>query len=195
MKQDVDMPLKALLQFGSSARSKAGLLPAGLLLYGLLFIAPIQAQVNITKTSPLPGGTISNPYSTTFTATGCGSNCVWTVVSGTVPTGLSFSNSGVLSGTPTVAGTFNFTARATKTMDSDQMAYALTIAPALSITTASLAGGTANAAYSQTLAQNGGTSPYTWRSLRYSPRRYDACGQHRRYKWNSICCRNVQFHR
>ena len=167
------MPLKALLQFASSARSRAGLLPPGSFsLYGLLFVEPIQAQVNITKTSPLPGGTISNSYSTTFTASGCGANCVWTIVSGsgTVPTGLSFSTVGVLSGTPTVAGTSDFTVRATKTMASDQMAFSLTIAPALSITQHICWVSTANAAYSQTLAQTGGTSPYTWSiSCRFSP--------------------------
>ena len=154
----MNMALKYLLQFACSAISKAGLLLPGLLLCGLFFVAPIQAQVKITKTSPLPGGTISNSYSTTFTATGCGASCVWTLVSGsgTVPKGLSLSTSGVLSGTPTVAGTSNFTVRATKTMASDQMDFALTIAPALSITTATLAGATANAAYSRTLAQTGG---------------------------------------
>lgn len=160
----MNMALKSLLQFACSAKSRAGFLPSGLLLYGFFFVAPIQAQVNITKTSPLPGGTISNSYSTTFTASGCGNNCAWTLLtgSGAVPNGLTLNNDGVLHGTPTAAGTFNFTVRATRAMYSDQMAFSLTIASALSVTTASLAAATEDAAYSQTLAQTGGTSPYSW---------------------------------
>jgi PKD repeat protein len=44
----------------------------------------------------------------------------------------------------------------------DLGAYEYTPAAALSITTASLAGGTVGAAYSDTLAATGGTPPYTW---------------------------------
>jgi large repetitive protein len=64
----------------------------------------------ITSTSPLPDGVVTIPYSFTFEATSTQppiSN--WVVRSGAVPPGLILDiNSGVLSGTPTAAGTYTF---------------------------------------------------------------------------------------
>src|SRR5205823_2757130 len=60
-------------------------------------------------TSQLPGGTVGSSYSTTLSASGGTPPYSWSVSSGTLPTGLSLSSSGALSGTPTVAGSFPFT--------------------------------------------------------------------------------------
>jgi len=64
----------------------------------------------ITSTSPLPAGVTTIPYSFTFQATTTQppiSN--WVVASGALPPGLTLNNStGVLSGTPTATGTYNF---------------------------------------------------------------------------------------
>jgi large repetitive protein len=64
----------------------------------------------ITSTSPLPTGVTTIPYSFTFQATSVQppiSN--WVVSSGVLPPGLTLNNNnGVLSGTPTNAGTFTF---------------------------------------------------------------------------------------
>jgi hypothetical protein len=75
------------------------------------------------------------------------------------------SASGVISGTPTVTGTSNFTVQVTDANSlSAQKALNLTISstPPPSVTTTSLPGGTQNTAYSATLAATGGTSPYSW---------------------------------
>jgi hypothetical protein len=50
-------------------------------------------------------------YSQTLAATGGDGALVWSLDSGALPTGLSLSGAGVISGTPSAAGTFNFTVR------------------------------------------------------------------------------------
>jgi hypothetical protein len=58
---------------------------------------------------PLPPATIGVPYSQTLTASGGTPLYVWSVVSGVPPNGIALSPSaGVLSGTPTAAGSFTF---------------------------------------------------------------------------------------
>src|SRR6185503_10524914 len=87
----------------------------------------------------------------------------WSLNSGTLPAGLSLSAAGVLSGTPTAAGTSNFSIKVTDNAAAiGTKSFALTINAAPSITTASLPAGDAGTAYSQTLAVTGGTSPFTW---------------------------------
>ena len=63
-------------------------------------------------TTTLAGGTVGTPYSRTLTATG-DTPITWTLDSGTLPTSLTISTAGVISGTPTVANTFNFKVKAT----------------------------------------------------------------------------------
>lgn len=61
-----------------------------------------------TASTP-PSGTRNVAYSYQFLATG--PDPVFFVQAGTLPTGLSFGSTGLLSGTPTTAGTYNFTIR------------------------------------------------------------------------------------
>ena len=61
----------------------------------------------------LPGGTYNAVYSQTLTASGGVTPYTFAITSGALPTGLAFSSSGVLSGTPTAAGTFTFTVTGT----------------------------------------------------------------------------------
>jgi large repetitive protein len=134
-----------------------------------LLINPRTNPLSITTGSPLPSGIVGTSYSLTFAATGGTTPYRWSVASGSLPAGLTLSNAGVLSGTPTSVGTFNFTVRATDSgllAQTDNNTYNLTINPAIppiSITTASpLPTGNVGAAYSQTLAATGGTPAYTW---------------------------------
>jgi hypothetical protein len=128
------------------------------------FVLTINPALTITTASPLPGGAVGSSYSQTFAATGGTPPYTnWAVVSGALPGGLTLSTGGLLSGTPTASGTFNFTVRVTDTANvTADKAFVLTISPALTITTASpLPAGAVGAAYSQTFAATGGTPPYT----------------------------------
>jgi hypothetical protein len=63
--------------------------------------------LTITTSSTLPYGAAGSAYSQTLTATGGTGSYTWSALS-TLPTGLTLSSSGVLSGTPTTAGSYTF---------------------------------------------------------------------------------------
>jgi hypothetical protein len=73
------------------------------------------------------------------------------------------SSTGVISGTPTVSGTYNVTVKLTDTNGStDTKTYSLSVLSNLVITTTTIPTGTQNTAYSTTISGTGGTTPYTW---------------------------------
>jgi hypothetical protein len=125
--------------------------------------------LSITTTT-LPGGTTGTAYSQTLQATGGVPSYTWSKTAGSLPAGLTLSSAGVISGTP--SGTFTGTSSFTVTLTDSQTPTHATVtailsitvsAPPLSVTTASLAGGSIGTAYSnQTLQAAGGISPYTW---------------------------------
>jgi hypothetical protein len=130
----------------------------------------IVGTVTITITpSILPGGNIGTAYSQTLTAAGGTAPYTWSVVTGaaSLPAGLAINAStGVISGTPTAAGTSPFTIEATDANGASAEArYSVVISASptpLSITTTTLAAGITGVAYSQTLAATGGIPPYKW---------------------------------
>ena len=114
----------------------------------------------------LPSSEATVAYSQTLAATGGVTPYTWSVSAGTLPGGLTLSAAGVISGTPTNAGTFNFTVLVTNARTTTATrALSITVAAAPSVTTATLAAGLIGTAYSQTLAATNGTTPYTWSVL------------------------------
>ena len=71
------------------------------------------APVTITTASPLPTGDQGVSYSTALAASGGVEPYTWSVLSGTLPAGLSLSSGGVISGTPSGSGLSSFTIRVT----------------------------------------------------------------------------------
>jgi subtilisin-like proprotein convertase family protein len=112
----------------------------------------------------IPTGNIGNSYSQTFTQTG-GTGPVTFGLVGALPAGLSFSPTGLLSGTPAQAGSFPITVSVIDAQDClSQRAYTLSIGN-LAITTQTLPTGKLNQPYTQNLQAAGGTSPYVWSLL------------------------------
>ncbi|MBQ7577327.1 MAG: putative Ig domain-containing protein, partial [Synergistaceae bacterium] len=118
----------------------------------------------ITTSSTLQSGTKGANYSVTLTASGT-KPITWTKTGGNLPNGLTLTNTGIISGTPTKAGNFSFTVKASNTAGYDSRTFTITINEPIikpSITTnATLTAGTKGANYSVTLAASG-TTPITW---------------------------------
>ena len=125
---------------------------------------PNPQPLEITTASSLPPAKLDTAYSTTLAASGGTTPYAWTVSAGALPGGLTLSSAGQISGTPTTAGTFSFTAKVTDAAaQTATVPLQITIAPApLIITTSTLPNGRIGVAYSTTLAASGGTTPYTW---------------------------------
>jgi hypothetical protein len=123
----------------------------------------------VTTTS-LPGGTVGSPYpSTGLQASGGVSPYTWSLGSGTLPAGLNLAAGGIISGTPTAAGSYPATFAVTDSSPTPQTAKAaltLTVSgsqiPVLTLTTTTLADATLNTAYSATLTASGGVPPYAF---------------------------------
>jgi len=77
------------------------------------WLGTVPSVLSITTTSPLPNGTSGVSYSTTLAATGGTPSYTWALISGALPTGLTLSSNGTITGTPSSTGTFNFTVRVT----------------------------------------------------------------------------------
>jgi len=91
---------------------------------------PVSAPLAIT-TAALPAATLGTPYTATLAATGGTPPYRFSLAAGDLPAGLTLNQStGVISGTPVVSGTADFTIQVT-----DTASPAKTAARPLSITT------------------------------------------------------------
>ncbi|WP_456361713.1 putative Ig domain-containing protein [Xanthomonas arboricola] len=123
----------------------------------------------VLPASTLPAGTAGQAYSAAITpATGGTAPYTYALTGGVLPAGVVVdAATGALSGTPTVAGTFNFTLTVSDSTPSPaaqaSRSYTLTIAaPVVVIAPTTLPAATRGTAYSQTLSASGGTAPYTY---------------------------------
>ncbi len=128
-------------------------------------VTPTTSSALSISTTTLPDATVGVSYSRTLVASGGRPDYLWLVESGALPPGLSMSQSGTISGTPSTAVTSNFSLRVTD-IDGGSTAKALTLvvkpAAPLTITTSQLPKGSVGATYSQNLGASGGQTPYTW---------------------------------
>ncbi len=117
--------------------------------YNLEIVGPPLFQT----TSPLPNGVLNAPYSEQIVVDG---DPLLTVISGALPGGLTLNAVGLLSGTPTAVGPFNFVVHATNSYGWSNRVYDITIEqiPVFS-TTNPLPTGKIAEAYSQQIVASG----------------------------------------
>lgn len=119
----------------------------------------------ITVTNPgTTTGTVGTAFSQTFTQTG-GNGAITFSTSSTLPTGITLSAAGVLSGTPTQSGTFPIVVRATdvNACFGNGATYNLVInCQTITVTNPVNATGQLNIPFSQTFTQTGGNGAITF---------------------------------
>jgi large repetitive protein len=122
-----------------------------------------QITVNTTFviTPPsLPSGTVGTAYSQALGTVGATPPVAFGVSSGTLPGGLTLSPAGVLSGTPTTAGTFNFTVSASDSQFGlGSQAYTIVVSNPLVISTLTLPNGSQGIPYNRLVQTTGGRLP------------------------------------
>ncbi len=126
----------------------------------------IEGTVTITTTS-LPNGNVAIFYDYQLMATGGMAPYHWTY-SGTLPPGLSLTAAtGVISGTPTMTGSYPITVQVSDSESTPATAtgsFTIVVAPTppLQITTSSLPAGTQGVYYTSPVVGTGGVPPYSW---------------------------------
>lgn len=121
----------------------------------------IRAEVVVTTTT-LPDAQQGVEYEENLAATGGTGSYSWSVSSGSLPTGLSLSLAGVISGIPTGTGTANFTVQASSGGGSDTQALSIDVDEAVLITTVSLPNGEVDVAYDELVEATGGSGSYVF---------------------------------
>ena len=112
--------------------------------------------------TPLPSTVPGQSVSYQFTSSGGQGTITWTPAFA-LPTGISLSSDGALSGTPATAGKYNLTIIASDTANEFAVAdFTFVVLPPLTVATSVLPTATMGTAYAAGLLATSGQAPYTW---------------------------------
>jgi hypothetical protein len=137
----------------------------------VLSVAPATCPVITIAPPVLPTtGRVGEAASVTLVASGGTAPYTFTLVNGALPPGVTLTPAGVLAGTPTTAGPFTFTIRATDANGCiAEITYTVVVAPAtcpvITLAPPTMPNGTVGVAYSQQITASGGTGPYVFSVL------------------------------
>jgi len=138
---------------------------------GDVAVEPLCSLAVDITTGGLSGGTVGLPYNVTLSVTGGTGTYEWSVSSGQLPSGLSLgASTGVISGTPTTAGTSNVTIRATSGALFDELVASIVIGPNVARLTVNGASDFGNVVITTTGLQTGQVGrPYQTRVMARGP--------------------------
>jgi Putative Ig domain len=127
----------------------------------------VLAATSTLTLSPPPNAIVTVPYTGTIGVSGGTAPYNCTLVSGTMPAGLTLGAACTVAGTPTTVGSSTVTIHATDsvtpTANTVTGPVVITVSPVPTLTlTGSLPNATLGVAYSQTLTATGGVKPYTY---------------------------------
>jgi hypothetical protein len=131
------------------------------------FIIAVPAPPITTSSSAFPSVIMGGSYSQTLSASGGTAPYTWSLTSGTLPSGISLSPSGAITGAASVSGSSTFTA--TVSDSSSPVQYAsisktIVVTPTpLTVTAPSIPNTRVGGTVSQSFAVTGGTAAYKWR--------------------------------
>ncbi len=121
-----------------------------------------NASPSLTFPAP-PSGEVGVAYSRQLTVNDGTAPFSWSLSSGSLPAGLTLNAStGLLSGTPTAAGTFTFVVQVSDASGETATRSVTLVIAAAPVVTFAPAAGEVGVAYSQQPTVAGGTAPYTW---------------------------------
>ncbi len=125
--------------------------------------APAVAQFVIT-TPDLPSGTVGQFYSATLQTFGGVPPISFSILSGSLPPGISLNSSGSFTGAPTSGGFYNFTVRAVDSSVSTSQvatkAFSIYVYPVITVLPATLPSVIVNVPINIQLSASGGVAPY-----------------------------------
>lgn len=121
---------------------------------------------NLFTPADLPLGIAGQSYSVQLGANNSVLPLAFTILIGALPTGLSITPHGLISGTPTVSGGFSLLIQCTDTdipSETVWRTYLLSIAaPTITLNPTSLPPASVGVSYSQSVVASGGIAPYTY---------------------------------
>ena len=120
-----------------------------------------QAPLQIT-TASLANGTAGTPYSATLSAAG-GGTLSWSVSAGSLPAGLTLGSNGVVSGTPSAAGSYTFTVRVGSGARSASKQFELVVREKLTASAPTDRTWEVGRPLQISISAKGGTPAYSWK--------------------------------
>jgi hypothetical protein len=115
----------------------------------------------VSTTEP-PDGGVGAPYEGQLEATKGDALYAWAVIAAALPDDVTLAPDGMLSGTPSAAGSFTFTVEVTSAEMTGEAELDITIHPALAVATDALPDAVEGQAYAVQLEADGGDGALTW---------------------------------
>jgi hypothetical protein len=124
------------------------------------FTLDVIAGLSI-KTRSLPVATRSSSYKARLTAAGGGTQ-IWSIVEGRLAPGLSLAQGGLITGSPTSAGAFTFTASVTDAARMTEKTFTLRVVAAPTLAVPSPPAAAVGSPFTTAVRVVGGLAPYAW---------------------------------